>query len=66
MMTKRSKHIGKLYAEFLAAADYDYARAALDEFQAAKGAKYGNNRTGYNGNPGSCGIRTVLREYGRA
>ena len=65
-MTRQSQHIGKLYVEFLAAGDYDNARAALDVFRAAKGARHGNNRTGYNGNPGSCGIHTVLREYGRA
>ena len=65
-MTRQSQHIGKLYVEFLAAGDYDNARAALDLFRAAKGAKYGNNRTIGNGDPSNCGIRTVLREYGRA
>ena len=65
-MTRQSKRIGKLYAEFLAAGGYDNARAALDEFRAAKGARHGNNRTIGTGDLGSCGIRTVLREYGRA
>ena len=65
-MTRQSQHIGKLYVEFLAAGDYDNARAALDVFRAAKGARHGNNRSIGNGNSGSCGIRTVLREYGRA
>ena len=65
-MTADAVLIGSLFAEFLAAGDFDNARAALDVFRAAKGARHGNNRTGYNGNPGSCGIRTVLREYGRA
>ena len=65
-MTRQSICIGSLFAEFVAAGDYDNARAALDVFRAAKGARHGNDRTGYNGNPGSCGIRTVLREYGRA
>ena len=65
-MTRQTECIGSLYAEFLAAGDYDNARAALDVFRAAKGARHGNNRSIGNGNSGSCGIRTVLREYGRA
>ena len=68
-MTRQSICIGKLYAEFLAVGDYDNARAALDEFRAAKGEqRYGNdnNRIYGNGDLGNCGIRTVLREYGRA
>ena len=65
-MTADAVLIGSLFAEFLAAGDYDNARAALDVFRAAKGARHGNNRSIGNGNSGSCGIRTVLREYGRA
>ena len=66
-MSSWAVRLGEQFAEFLAVGDYDNARAALDEFRAAKGEqRYGKNRTIGNGDPGNCGIRTVLREYGRA
>lgn len=65
-MTADAVRIGGLFAEFLAAGDYDNARAALDVFRAAKGVRHDNNRTIGTGDLGNCGIRTVLREYGRA
>ena len=66
-MTKQLQQIGSLYATFLAAGDYDNARAALDEFRAAKGERYGsgNNRIYSNGWAGA-GITGAIRgELGR-
>ena len=67
-MTADAVLIGSLFAEFLAAGDFDNARAALDEFRAAKGADNdrGDNRIYSNGSR-SAGITGAVRgEYRRA
>ena len=66
VMSSWAVRLGEQFAEFLAVGDYDNARAALDEFRAAKGVRHDNNRTIGTGDLGSCGIHTVLREYRRA